>query len=167
MANPITRLGRTARTVRQDWKQIGRSTYLLVAVLVVLVGYPFLLGGSLTDRLILGFLNVAILLTAAHAATETWRSFLLVAVLLGVPSFALQVVYLVTDHELFGDLLFIVYGVFYAVIIYHVLCYVLAPGSVTADKIHGAVAAYILIGILWTTAYALLDHLQPRIVLLQ
>jgi len=38
---------------------------------------------------------------------------------------------------------------------------VLAPGQVTGDKIQGAIAAYILIGMVWATLYVLIDRLHP------
>jgi hypothetical protein len=42
-----------------------------------------------------------------------------------------------------------------------VLAYVLAAKRVTRDMIFGAISAYLLIGIAWTSAYALLEALQP------
>jgi hypothetical protein len=139
----------------------GRSTFLLVGLLSLIFLYPFLLEGSFEQRLILGFLNVAILVAAARAATGTWRAFLAVIVFLGVPSFGLQVTYLLTNNQIIGDLLSSIYAIFYLFTIGHVLRYVLAPGQVTTDKIYGAIAAYILTGLFWTMLYVLLNELHP------
>jgi hypothetical protein len=140
---------------------VGRSAYLLIALLVFLFAYPFILDGSLEHRLILGFLNVVILVSSAHAATATRRAFLLVVVFLGLPAVGLQVVYLVTRNSVAFDLLFLAYTALYIFTIGHVLRYILARGEVTADKIHGAIAAYILTGLLWAFVYVFIDHLYP------
>jgi hypothetical protein len=137
----------------------GGATYLLAALLVVLFVYPFL-DDTLPHRLIAGFLNVAILVTAAYTARES-RHMFPVAVLLAVPSLGLQVAYSFTKDAVVGDLLFLTYAVFYAFTINHVLRYVLRPGEVTADKIYGAIAGYILTGLLWTSIYLFLDQLHP------
>jgi hypothetical protein len=134
-------------------------TYLLVALLVLLFAYPFL-DDSLPHRLFGGFLNVAILVTAAYSASESRRMFA-VAVLLAVPAFGLQVAYVFTRNAVVGELLFLTYAIFYGFTIGHVLRYVLMAGEVTADRIHGAIAAYILMGLLWTALYLLIDQLHP------
>jgi hypothetical protein len=53
------------------------------------------------------------------------------------------------------------YAIFYGFTISHVLRYVLMPGEVTADKIYGAIAGYILTGLLWTSLYLFLDIWRP------
>jgi hypothetical protein len=130
-----------------------------VALLVLLFAYPFL-DDSLPHRLAAGFLNLAILVTAAYAASGS-RYMFPVAVFLAVPSFVLQVAYSITKDPALAEMLFLTYAIFYGFTISHVLCYVLRPGEVTADKIHGAIAGYILAGLLWTALYLFLDQLDP------
>jgi uncharacterized membrane protein len=125
----------------------------------LLIAYPFL-SDSLTHRLIGGFLNVAILVTAASAASASRRMFA-VAMLLAAPALGFQVAHTITKEAVIGELLFLTYAIFYAFTIGHVLRYVLMAGDVTADKIHGAIAAYILIGLMWTALYLLLNQLNP------
>lgn len=137
----------------------GHTTYLLAALLALLLAYPFL-DDSLPYRLVGGLLNVTILVAAAYAASESRRLFLL-AMLLAVPAFGLQVAYSLTQGAIVSELLYLTYVIFYGFTISHVLRYVLRPGEVTADKIHGAIAAYILVGLLWTSLYLLLDQIQP------
>lgn len=150
-----------ARQILHEWGLVGRSAYMLAALLALLFGYPFFLDNSLQHRLILGSINVLILVTASYAATKTWRAFLAVVVFLGVPAFGLQVVYLLTGNAIVGDLFFISYGIFYVYTIAHMLNYVLEAGAVTSDKICAAISVYILIGLLWASAYVLIDHLHP------
>jgi hypothetical protein len=139
----------------------GRSTYLLLGLLALLCAYPFVLDATWQHRLLLGCLNVAILVAAARAATQTRRAFLLVVVFLALPSIGLQAAYLITNSATIGDLFFLTYALFYLFTIAHVLRYVLAVGEVTTDKIHGAIAAYILIGLLWASIYVFLDTVHP------
>jgi hypothetical protein len=142
-----------------SWRTRGSTTYLLAALLLLLFTYPFL-DDSLPHWLISGFLNVAIRVTAAYAASESRGTFL-VAVLLAAPSFGLQVAHSFTRGPVVGELLFLTYAIFYGFTIVHVLRYVLMPGEVTADKIHGAIAGYILAGLLWTALYLFLDQTNP------
>ena len=125
----------------------------------MLFAYPFL-SDSLLHRLIGGLLNVAILVTAAYSASESRRMFA-VATLLAVPSLGLQLAYLFTRDATVGKLLFLTYAIFYGFTIGHVLRYVLMRGEVTADKIHGAIAGYILTGLLWTSLYLFINQLHP------
>jgi hypothetical protein len=41
------------------------------------------------------------------------------------------------------------------------LRHVFREGPITADRIRGAIAVYLLIGVLWCLAYQLLDHVAP------
>lgn len=139
----------------------GRSTYLLIALLALMFAYPFILDGSLASRLILGFLNVVIMVSSAYAAAATRRTFLLVVLFLGLPVLGLQVLYLTTGSVVVFHLLFVNYLALYTFTVGHVLRYVLGPGQVTVDKIHGAISAYILIGLLWAWIYTYIDFLNP------
>ena len=141
-----------------SWRARGRSTYLLGALLVLLFTYPFL-DDSLLHRLIGGFINVAILVAAAYAASESRRMFT-VAAILAAPSLGLQVAHLFIKDAVLSELLVLTFAIFYAFTIAHVLRYVLMVGEVTADKIHGAIAGYILMGLLWASLYLLLCELQ-------
>ena len=139
----------------------GRSTYLLAALLALLCAYPFVLDATWQHRLLLGSLNVAILVAAARAATQTQRAFLLVVIFLALPSVGLQAAYLLTQNAAVGELLYLTYALFYLFTIAHVLRYVFDVGEVTTDKIYGAIAAYILVALLWASIYLLLEALHP------
>jgi uncharacterized membrane protein len=161
MAEPVKAFDRGPLKPRADWRLAARSTYLLIAQLGMLFLYPFFLDDSLLHRLVLGLLNMLILVAAAFAASETRRAFLLVVVFLGLPAFGLQVAFFLTNNQLIGDLFYLTYAVLYVITIAHVLRYALQPGDVSADKIHGAIAGYILTAMLWTSIYVFVDHLKP------
>jgi hypothetical protein len=139
--------------------KIGRSAYLLVALLILLLVYPFL-GDTVGPRLIGGFLNAAILVAAAYSISRSRGAFL-VALCLAAPALFLQALFLLTKNWIIGELLYLTYAAFYLFTIVHVLLYVLSAGQVTADKIHAAIAGYILCALLWCAVYLFVEHLHP------
>jgi hypothetical protein len=75
-----------------------------------------------------------------------------------VPAFVYQVLAHTTD-----DAVFLVHSwwfamAMYAVTIAYLLRYVFSRDVMTADKLWGAAAAYLLLGAVWTFAYALIGH---------
>ena len=80
---------------------------------------------------------------------------------LAAPALTLQWLYTLSGSPIVADLLCLMVAAFYAFIVANVLGYVLGSGPVIGDKLHAAVAAYILRALLWTALYALVDHLVP------
>jgi hypothetical protein len=140
-------------------RSLGRSALLLLALLLLLLSYP-LLGETVLLRLIAGFLNAAILVTAIYALSHSRRA-LLTALCLAVPALGLQVFFLLNNREIVGDLLYLTYAVFYLYTIGRVLLYVLTPGRVTGDKVYAAISGYILAGLLWAATYLLVERVHP------
>ena len=50
----------------------------------------------------------------------------------------------------------------YLATITYLLRYVFQPEVMTADKLYGAAAAYLMIGVLWAYLYSILDHAYPQ-----
>jgi hypothetical protein len=50
---------------------------------------------------------------------------------------------------------------FYLLIIKRILYYIFVRGPITADKLHGAIAVFITLAILWTGIYTLVENLWP------
>lgn len=141
-------------------KQTGPCSWLLLALVVLLVVFP-LLDRSLSGRLILGALNTSILIAAAFATSESRRA-RFIAVGLAMPAVALDWLTVVHRHsEILDAALLIIMLLFYLFTISHLLAFILKPGSVTGNKLHGAVAAYILMGVMWAIVYTLIDAAFP------
>jgi ion channel len=136
-----------------------RCSYLFFALLTLLIASPFT-GDTSSGRTLIGVLNVAILATAVAAVARS-KLWLVTALLLGLPAVAFQV--MAIQSGLFGyfALCWAFAGLFYAFTLAHVLVYVLHRDVMTADKLYGAVAAYVMIGIMWAFAFGVLQYFYP------
>lgn len=140
-------------------KQTGRATWLLLAVILLLFLYP-LIDDSLVWKAVLGLLNSAILVTGAVAASGSRRTVGL-AVAFALPALGLQWALIIRHDPIFGLFESLTMALFYIFAIAHILAYVLRPGPVTGNKLHGAIVAYIMLGLLWSFVYTLIEFIVP------
>lgn len=145
-------------TERGRWREL-RFGFLLAALLLLLLFYPFHDGTPIAN-LLFAALNLVILAAGVFAANRS-RKTLLVAVILGLPTLALQWIHLLTRDPLAGNFMYVAIVLFYIFTIWQVLAEVLRPGMVTQDNICGAIAAYILTAVAWAALYGLVDNLVP------
>jgi hypothetical protein len=140
---------------------IRRSRYLLllIALLVLLVAYPFwgrdVVGLATFDIMLWGVLLGG--LWALHRN----RGLLRVALAMALAAFLANVgTYLFPTREavLVSCLLDLALLIFVTAII---LSHVVEEGKVDADRIFGAVCGYLLIGLTWALIYGALDLVQP------
>lgn len=136
-----------------------RFGYLLAVLILLVILYPF---HEETPFYILGFaaLNTVILAAAAYAASHSRRT-LLIMFALSAPLILLEWTYAFYRMSFVGNFRYLAVAVFYGFTIYNVLRAVLRPGPVSADKISGAIAAYMLTAIGWAGLYGLTDSLVP------
>ena len=140
-------------------RSVGPCTWLLGALILLLVAYP-MVGESPDWALLMGVLNSAVLVSGAWAASRTRRT-LILAFCFALPALALQWLWVV-GHDLdVGVLLIVTLMVFYTFAIGHLMIFVLRPGPVTGNKLHGAVSAFVMLGLLWAFLYKLFDVLTP------
>lgn len=137
----------------------NRSMFLLVALVAVLVIYPFL-DTSFHHQVIRGLLNCWILATAAFAIGRSLRV-LIISVVLAVPVIATQASVIANGPEGMVQMLYLTLALFFAFTVAQVLAYVLRSGVVTSDRICAAISAYILLALLWTSIYVFLDATTP------
>jgi len=140
-------------------KVTGSCTWLLGAIILLLVVYP-MVGESLKWMLLFGVLNTAVLVSGVFAASHARRT-LIVAFVLALPALTLQWLWVVSHHKNIGLLLIATMMLFYAYTIGHLVSYVLRPGSVTGNKLHGAISAYLMLGLFWAFLYQLIETLVP------
>jgi hypothetical protein len=136
-----------------------RCFYLFVIVLALVAVVPFI-ETSMHARLLLAGINTFVIVAAVAAVGRTVLSFV-IALLLAVPALVFHYLGLTS-----GDADAMVTGWMFgaalcgATILY-LLRYVFQPEVMTADKLYGAAAAYLLIGVFWAYLYSLLEFHVP------
>ena len=136
-----------------------RCFYLFVAVLALIMAV-LLLEPTQRGRVLLNLGNLLVVVAAVAAVGRTQLSFV-VALLLAAPTLIFQ--QLAIDE---GDSRFLLHSwsfgaALYALTIGYLLRYVFQHDVMTADKLYGAAAAYLMLGVLWAYLYAIANHLQP------
>ncbi len=137
----------------------GRCTYLLLSLLSLILVFPYATG-EILGRIALSILYTLVLIGGTYAIGRS-RGTLMLGLSLAVLSVGLQWTALLTNTAIFFQLSGIVYAVFLALTICEVLRYLLKKGPVTADKLHGALAGYIMIALLWALIYAMVESFTP------
>ena len=143
---------RLATTFRQ------RCFYLLAGLLVLLAVLPFVhtVSGAALANLLSGFVVVT-----AVVAVGRSRTALGIAAVLAAPTLLFQIVGLATEDRRFLALSFVSGAALYLVAVVYLLRYVMRREVLTLDKLYGAAATYLLLGVAWAYLYAILQHLQP------
>jgi len=150
-------IDRARATLAQVFFQ--RCFYLFIAVLALIIAV-LLLEPTPRGRVLLNAGNIAVAVAAVAAVGRTQLSFA-IALLLAAPTLVFQL--LAIDG---GDAAFLLHSwafgaALYASTIAYLLRYVFQHDVMTADKLYGAAAAYLMLGVLWSYLYAIADQLQP------
>lgn len=149
----IRTLGATREALRRLFFQ--RCFYLFAALLALIALSPFL-DNSLVAHLVNGFLLLAVI----AAVGRTIASFL-VALILIAP--ALTFHWLSLEHGIaeYNDISLRLDAIVYAIAIVYLLGYVFDQSVITADRLWGAAASYLMMGVLWGFIYAIVDRAHP------
>jgi Ion channel len=142
----------------QSWLK-GRFLFLLVSILLLLALQPFLVGFAGLNRLLNIFVSV-VLLSAVYAVSLKKQT-AMIGLLLAVPMFLGM-----WSHQQLAlprlNQLSLGFGVlFLGYIIIHILTYIFRAEKIDRDVIYGALVVYLLLGLAWGFAFALLEGLQP------
>jgi hypothetical protein len=139
----------------------GPCTYLLASLFLLLFIYPYCIDEGPTGKLIVSIIFSMILITGSYAIGHNRRSLVLGGAL-AIVAIALHWLHLVEAHPIMFRLLSVIYVIFLTYTIGAVLHYLLVKGPVTADKLHGALAGFIMLAFLWAFLYTLLEDIFPH-----
>ena len=131
-----------------------RCFYLFIVLLGLIGASPFLEGERGT-YLLAGF-NAFIVLAAAAALGRTALSFLIVLCLIG-GAVGLRFASMEEGRAALFNWALLLHALVYVSVIVLLLRYVFGPEVMDGDRLWGAAAAYLMIGILWCFVYALLE----------
>jgi hypothetical protein len=136
-----------------------RCFYLFAILLAFDTVVPFIEPGP-HGKFAISVLNCLVVVSAVAAVGRTALSFVIVSLLAGA---ALLFFWLSVEHDDVGHLAR-AWGfsaaLDFATIVY-LLRYVFRPEVMTTDKLFGAAAAYLMLGSLWATLYALTNLFYP------
>jgi hypothetical protein len=135
--------------------------FWLFAVLLALIGAVSFVPASDYGRLALNGVNMFLLITTVAAVGRTTLSFVMTLVL-AIPAVWFQYVGLWhdSDRDLAWSWLFS--AALYFITTSYLVRYVFQPKVMTQDKLFGAAAAYLLIGVLWAYLYAIVGYFYPE-----
>ena len=142
-----------ALTVRQ------RCFYLFCALLLLLVTVP-LLEDSPNGRIALNAISLLILLCGAGAIGRSGGA-LMISLLLAAPAAGFQILGYTYDAPNLNILSQAFAAAFYFITVSYLLLHVLRREVLTMDKLYGAAAAYLMLGVLWAYFYNILLYFHP------
>src|SRR5947207_14984167 len=149
------------RTVKLRIPRFRRFTnvQLLVALVLLFFFFPFVeevKGGDIIVSILLSL----VLLSAVLAVADRKR-LLVIAIVLAIPAIAGRWI----SHfrpDLVPPAVFLTAGLaLIAFVVANLLRFVLRAPSVNADVLCASISAYLMLGLLWTMAYWLVDQLTP------
>ena len=132
---------------------------LLIALALLLFCAPFveeIKGGDLIVAILL-----SLVLISAVLAVASRRSTLIIALLLAIPALVSRWINYFRP-DLVPTAVFLTAGLaLIAFVVANLLRFVLRAPSVNADVLCASISAYLMLGLMWTMAYWLVDQLTP------
>jgi len=137
----------------------NKFLYFLVSIVLLILFVPFLEGGIYSSAL-LNLLTTIILLTGVYAVSDTKKQ-LIIASIFGVPWVIINWSSLFISTVMPGPAT-ISWGVLFFVYTTVVMFLNVIKGSrVTIETLYGAISVYLLIGLIYTSIYALIEIVTP------
>ena len=130
--------------------KVGRFLFLLISIVLMFTVRPFL-EGFVRAGLLVDIFATLILVSAIYAASSSKRLFCL-ALLLAFPILIIHWANY-SSLALLGE---IFSGLFFAFMIVVILAYIFKEKQITVDTIAGAICAYFLIGLMWSSIFVIL-----------
>lgn len=139
----------------------SKTTYLLIALLMLIILFPTW-EDSRFSGIVNGVFIVSIAVTGLYAVSSS-RMAVGLALALGLPALSIDAYHALHPEEVAWALIVVplLVSSFFGVIFAHVFGHVLKRGTVSADKLHGAVCGYILLGFGWASLYLLIERVSP------
>ncbi len=145
-------------------RRIGRFLFLLATIALMFTVRPFL-EGYVRIALLVDIFATLILASGVYAASSNKYMFR-IALLIAFPTLIIHWADYFADYFLGAKHIYLASeisgGVFYAFMVAIILNHLFKEKQITADTIAGAICAYFLIGLMWASIFAILEHLQPR-----
>jgi len=135
--------------------------FWLFAVLLALIGAVSFVPATDQGRLALNGVNMFLLIATVAAVGRTRLPFV-IALAFAFPAVWFQYVGLWHDSDRDLAWSWILSAALYFITTAYLVRYVFQPRIMTQDKLFGAAAAYLLIGVLWAYLYAVIGYFHPQ-----
>ncbi|HEY2801971.1 MAG TPA: potassium channel family protein [Chthoniobacterales bacterium] len=135
--------------------------FWLFVLLMVLIGAVSFVPAHDSGRLVLNAVNMFLLIATVAAVGRSRVSFV-IALLLAVPAVWFQYVGLWHDSDSDLACSWMFSAALYFISTAYLLRYVFQPRLMTQDKLFGAAAAYLMIGVFWAYLYAIIGYFYPQ-----
>ena len=135
--------------------------FWLFVVLITLIGAVSFVPATDHGRLFVNAVNIFLLIATVAAVGRTTLSFV-IALLLAVPAVWFQYLGLWHNDDNILAASWMFSAALYFITTAYLLRYVFQPRIMTQDKLFGAAAAYLLIGVLWAYVYAIVGYFYPQ-----
>jgi hypothetical protein len=136
-----------------------RCFYLFLVLLTIIVGVPFIEPTPL-GRFVVNLAGVFVIIAAVATVGRTMLSFVIV-LLLAVPAAGFHWFGMAAADPHWTFLSACFGASLYAITLGYLLRYVFQRDVMTADRLFGAAAAYLLIGVLWAYLFAIVGYIYP------
>jgi hypothetical protein len=150
-------LWRRLGLARHNWP--GRFTILLATILLLLVSQPILSDHAFAQNFVSG--SIALVLVSALYAFRTTKTYFTIALILIVPSIGSRLALQFTANPAIETADAICSCLFLAVTVIALVSRLFTVKSVTFESISAAVCAYLLMGVAWAYAFALVELRHP------
>jgi len=138
---------------------VGRFGFLLIAILLLFVLRPFLVG-YVSIEILMDIFMFTIIISVIYAVSEQKR-ILIIALAIAIPMLALSWSDYFIDtaaSHLAADVISAVFAAYATIII---LSYVFAEKKITAEVIFAAISGFFLIGLMWAFVFSALEFILP------
>ena len=137
-----------------------RCFWLFIALLLLIVAVSFVPAND-AGRLAVNVVNMFLLIATIAAVGRTPVSFV-IGLLLAVPAIWFQYTGLWNDDDADLAISWVLSAILYVASTTYLLRYVFQPKIMTPDKLFGAAASYLMIGVLWAYLYAIAGYFYPQ-----
>lgn len=137
-----------------------RLLIFLISLLVLLMAFSVSGERSLTGLITLELLFSVTMIIGIYIVSYN-KQLLTISSLIALLTLSIVWFNLLLGDDTLLTISIVLEIIFFLITTVTILSYVLQFKRVTADKIHGSICGYLLIGIVWALVYALIEHLYP------
>lgn len=136
-------------------------SYLLVALLILIIGVPVAYDLELISLPLSKVLGISSLLAIGVGSLRGAGRLFHVAIFLVVVGIILNILSVALDNDALHIISQLPLFVFLLLATFNTLRKVAVGNDISLNRIVGAVCVYLLLGVMWSIAYSVLEYLQP------